>query len=215
MLIYFLLFSLIGFLPYVSVYIGLQLKSQFIRRILPTVLILFAAGSSIKLFMISVVLPELQEHSIQTFLATLFINSAEFIVFRYNFKKSKVKNTEKGNIIAFSWAALYAFVTSILVFISNSRSYELDIKHLSFALGRISFLFVYFAMERVVLSLDPHTPITNMKPNEQLLVLLLGLPSAISALDTSISNILALAFSVLIWALARKRQIFIQEKKKN
>ena len=119
MILYFILFSLIGFIPYVSVFIGLQLKPQFIKRIMPKTILLFVIGASFKLFMISVVLPELQGHNVQTFLATMFINSVEFIVFKHNFIKNKVKNTEKGNIIAFGWAAMYAFATSSLVFSSN------------------------------------------------------------------------------------------------
>lgn len=215
MILYFILFSLIGFIPYVSVFIGLQLKPQFIKRIMPKTILLFVIGASFKLFMISVVLPELQGHNVQTFLATMFINSVEFIVFKHNFIKNKVKNTEKGNIIAFGWAAMYAFATSILVFISNSRSYELEIKHLTFALERVSFLFVYFAMERVVLSMNPQTSITGLDLKQQLIVLMLGLPSAISSLDSNINNILALVSSILIWALTRKLEIYNQDKKNN
>ncbi|KAK8888487.1 hypothetical protein M9Y10_039566 [Tritrichomonas musculus] len=209
MLFSFLLFLLIGFIPYISAFFALEISIQQTKRLLPTALIYFFFYSIFKLFASSFALTELQGHNIQTFIFSLVVNSFEFVAFRYAFVQNKVKNSDKGKTITFWWAFISSFITTILTFISNSRTYELEPHHISYSLATLSYLFLMFAMQNLSLSISQFTKISNLSASKQLFVLLLGIPGAITSVDASgivplfVPDVLKVCASALLWFISR------------
>ena len=175
----FLLFVIIGFIPFVAAFFGLRINLQHMKKLFPSTVITFFAFSLVKLFVFSVALAELEKHSIQSFVFALISNSFEFVAFRYVFTKNKISNIEKGQFISFWWATLSAFVTTILTFISNSRTYELEPHQISYAFSTISYLFMGFTMQKLTFNIQKLKKITELTPMQQIWVLLTGLPNAI------------------------------------
>jgi hypothetical protein len=209
MLFSFLLFVLIGFIPFVSAYFALDISLQISKKIVPDALLFFGFASIAKLFSVSVVLPEVQGHNVQTFLITLVINSFEFVFFRKVFVDCRIQNVQKGNVLAFWWSCLVAFSTTILTFISNSRTEELEISHIVFALSVLSYLFLYFAMENIVLSIGPQERIWRLGGKKQIFVLLAGLPAGLGAIDTGhtlpafLPDLFKLGSAAALWGATR------------
>jgi hypothetical protein len=207
MLFSFLLFVLIGFIPFISAYFALDVSLQISKRIVPHTLILFGFASIAKLFSISVVLPEVQGHNIQTFLITLVIHSFEFVFFRKVFVDCRIQNPQKGNVLAFWWSCLAAFSTTILTFISNSRTEELEVSHIVFAISALSHLFLYFAMENIVLSVGPQEKIWRLNGKTQIFILSIGLPAGLGSVDMGqlmpafIPDLLKLGSSAVLWGV--------------
>jgi hypothetical protein len=209
MLFSFLLFVLIGFIPFVSAYFALDVSLQISKKIVPDTLLFFVIASVAKLFSISVVLPEVQGHNFQTFLITLVIHSFEFVFFRHVFVRCRIQNVQKGNVLAFWWSCFIAFSTTILTFISNSRTEELEVVHLIFAISVLSYLFLYFAMENIVLSIGPQEKIWRLNGKTQVFVLLAGLPAGLGSVDTGhvmpafVPDLLKLGSSAVLWGVTR------------
>ena len=209
MLFSFILFLLIGFIPYISAFFALEIGLQQTKKLLPNTLIYFFFYSIFKLFASSVALTELQGHNIQTFIFSVVVNSFEFVAFRYALVHNKVKSSIKGNTIAFWWSFISSFVTSILTFISNSRTYELEPHHISYSLSTISYLFIIFAMQNLSFSINQYTKISELSAFQQLYVFLLGIPAAITSIDTTglvpayIPDILKVFASALLYFVSR------------
>lgn len=209
MLFSFLLFLLIGFIPYISAFFALEISLQQTKKLIANTLIYFFFYSIFKLFASSVALTELQGHNIQTFIFSVVVNSFEFVAFRYALIQNKVKNSLKGNIIAFWWSFISSFTTTILTFISNSRTYELEPHHISYSLSTISYLFIIFAMQNLSFSISQFTKISELSIFQQLFVFLLGIPGAITSIDTTgivpayVPDILKIFASALLWFVSR------------
>lgn len=209
MLFSFLLFLLIGFIPYISAFFALEISLQQTRRLLPNTFIYFFFYSVFKLFASSVALTELQGHNIQTFIFSVVVNSFEFVAFRYALVQNKVKNPLKGNTIAFWWSFISSFITTILTFISNSRTYELDPHHISYALSTISCLFIIFAMQNLSFSISQYTKISELSASQQLFAFLLGIPGAVTSVDTTgfvpayVPDLVKIFASALLWFISR------------
>ncbi|OHT10323.1 hypothetical protein TRFO_20458 [Tritrichomonas foetus] len=209
MLFSFILFFIIGFIPFVAAYFGLEITTQQTKKLLPSSLVYFSLFSIFKLFTVSALLTELQGHNIQTFIVTLVINSFEFVAFRSAYETNKVTNAEKGNTIAFWWAFLSAFLTTILSFISNSRTYEMEPHHISYAVSTLSYLFLMFAMQNFVLSIKKFTKIHQLTASQQLFVLLLGLPSALASIEPKglfpsfVPDLLKIGSAALLWVVSK------------
>jgi hypothetical protein len=209
MLSSFLLFVLIGFIPFVSAYFGLEVNVQMSKKIVPRAILYFGFACVAKLFSISVILPEVEGHNVETFLVTIVIHSFEFIFFRTAFVECRIQHTEKGNVLAFWWACLSVFSTSILSFISNSRSEELEIAHVVYSISTLSHLFLYFAMENIAMSVPAHEKIWRLNGKTQIFVLLIGIPAGLGSVDLGtllpayVPDLLKLGGSVVLWGVTR------------
>jgi hypothetical protein len=206
MFLSFILFVLIGFIPFVSVFFALDINIQMSKKILPQAILMFMFASIAKLIAVAVVLPEVQGHNVQTFLVTLVIHSLEFVAFRQAVVRCRIGNTEKGSVLAFWWACLSVFATNIFAFISNSRTEELEVHHIVFAISAIAALFVYFAVRNVALSIRAQQKVTALDGRTQLFVLLSGLPAALASIDVGqvvplfVPDLLKLVAAAALWA---------------
>jgi len=131
----FILFVPIGFTPFVSAFFALDSEVQFTKKAVPQILLYAAVAMVTKLFLVSIVLPELQGHDVQTFIVTLAIHSFEFVFFRLGHVAARVNKASRGHTFALCWSALTVFVTSTLTFVSNSRMQELEAHHVAHALS--------------------------------------------------------------------------------
>jgi len=210
MFLSFLLFVIIGFIPFVSAFFGLDINLQMSRKILPQAVIYFLAASIAKLFSVSVILPEVQGHIMETLLVTLVIHSFEFVFFREVFATCRIQNSEKANVAAFWWACFSAFSTNILSFISNSRTEELEIHHVVSAMSTLASLFVYFAMRNISLSISSTIKVWKLPGKTQLFILLMGLPAALSSMEGAhflplyAPDLMKLLAGAVIWAASSR-----------
>lgn len=214
----FILFVIIGFIPFVAAYFALEINFHQTKQLLPSTLIHFALYSVFKLFANSVILAELQGHNIQTFIFTQVISSFEFVAFRWAFARNKVSKPEKGNAISFWWATLSS-LTSFLGFISNSRTYELEPHHISYAISTIAYLFNTFAMQNFSLSIPNTVKISRFSAPQQLFVFILGVPGAITAIESNklipayALDILKILTSSILWIISRIFKPVVRDNK--
>ena len=209
MLLSFSLFALIGFIPFVAAFFGLNIELQFTKKAFPEILMYFVAASVVKLFAVSAILPEIQGHNIQTFVVTMVINSFEFVFFRTVFVQKRVSKSERGKVIAFWWSCLVAFTTSILTFVSNSRMQEMEVHHIVYALANLAYLFLYFAMANFALSISNLGKVSKLGPRQQLLILMFGVPAALASIDPKhvvpafVPELLKLCAAAALWGVTR------------
>jgi hypothetical protein len=210
MFLSFILLVLLAFIPFPAAFFALDITLQVTQRFLPHVLLFFAGAATAKLFTVSLVLPEVQGHNVQTFIIQLVIQSMEFVFFRLALSRAKIRSQgDKATGIAFWWACVSAFATATFPLISNSRAEELEIDHIVSAMSVLYFLFLAFAMKNLALSLSINERITGLSGKGQFLLLLLGLPNAIGSLDLApmvpsfVPDLVKVLTSALIWAVIR------------
>jgi len=152
MIVSFLLFCLIGYIPYISTYFAIQFDSNYIKKLHSPILSTFILYSIVKLFIITVVIPEIQGHLIPNIIVTLIIGSSECVAIWSIFKRNKISNMNRGKIIGFIWGSINAFASTFLQFISNSRTYELEMTSVLYSFATISYLFQAFTACHISIS---------------------------------------------------------------
>ena len=218
MIFSFFLFSLIGFIPYIASYIGLGVNMLNLKSVYGDVLKYYSFYAVIKLFLVALILPEVEGYPVHTFIISLVISSFEFVAFHLAIRKNK--KAERATLIAYWWSVLTVIVSTLFQFISNSRTYEIEVNHVIYAVSAISYLIQWSAAKNVSLSIPKQTSIFNFELKTQFIVLLLGLPQAISSfgeikgLPAYMPDVLRVASSVILYLVSLLMCPSKQEKTK-
>jgi len=204
----FILFALIGYIPFVSAWFAFHINWNSAKKIILSLIVHFLVASVTKLFIVAIVLPEIEGLHWHSFVISLVLNSLEYFAFRRTLVSNKCKNPQKSTAVAFIWASLNAVVTSLFPFISNAQSYELESRHVTYAFSTVYSLFIWFAAKNISLKNKNQSIVSAESPIDQLFIFLIGVPSALSSLDSNphlpgyLPHILCLLSSAIIWALS-------------
>lgn len=205
MIVNFLLFCIIGFIPYVAAYIGLKIEWATSKKYLPKILLYFLLYATFKLFAVALVIPEVEHSTVATFIFTLVTNSFEFVPFFYLIKNNKAYS--KTPAVTFWWSVFSVAVSCFFNFVSNSRTYELEAQHVVYAFSAISHFFTMLAAEKIFHAIPKKHSIFDLKGRMQFLVLLLGLPAALGSIGAAapecVSEIMNTGASFLLYFISR------------
>ena len=154
MLVSFLLFCFIGYIPFVSAYFGLKRNWQIKKNVTSSIIITYLLYAFLQLFLITIILPEIQGHVLPSFIISLVIGSFEITGIWYVVFKQKISSPERVKYVSFLWATLNGVLCSFLQFISNSRTYELELDQIIYSFATITYLFQAFAGFNICCSLS-------------------------------------------------------------
>ena len=179
MLFSFILFCFIGLIPYVAAYFGIGIEYQNTKKVIGSVFLYFLLFSVIKLFLVALILPEVEGFKVQTFIINMVISSFEFAAYHLSLKK---KNDIQIKTITYWWSVFTVIISSFLPYISNSRTYELEIHHVIYAFASSSYIIQWFAARNLSISIPKTSSIFSFDAKTQILILLFGLPQAFGSL---------------------------------
>ena len=214
MLFSFILFSFIGLIPYVAAYFGLGIEYQYTKKVLGTFFAHFSIFAVIKLFLVALILPEVEGFKIQSFIINMVISSLEFVAYHHSLKK---KNDICTKTITYWWSVFTVLISSVLTYISNSRTYELEIEHIVYAFASSSYIIQWFAAKNLSASIQKNKSIFQFDLKTQIMILLLGLPQAFGSLESIqgypvyLSDVLRVASSCILYFVT---SLFIPKEKK-
>lgn len=205
MLVEFLLFALIGYIPFVSLFFAMEIGNGSYKGKFVQFALYFIATSVVKLFAYAIILPELGDHEIQAAIACMFISSLEFIPFRMLLVKLKERTFGKAKVTAYWWALIGTVLTTFTQFISNSRGYEFDIKKVVYALTTLAEILVVFSRTRIALMTNPNDAFYELPMNVQVMVFATSLPAAVSRLGLPeiTSNAVKIGIAAAVWVIVR------------
>ena len=181
MLSSFILFCFIGLVPYVAAYFGLGIEYQSVMKVFGSFYLHYILFSVLKLFLVALILPEVEGFKAQTFIINMVISSLEFAAYHLSLKK---KNDIQIKTITYLWSLNAAIIASVFPYISNSLTYELEIQHVIFALSSCTHIIQWFAARNLSSSIQKTVSIFRVDAKTQILILLFGLPQAFGSLGT-------------------------------
>ena len=209
MLISFLLFCFIGYIPFVAAFFGLKIDWEIKKNMTSSIIVTYLLYAFLQLFLITIILPEIQGHVISSFIISLVISSFEIIGIWFIIIRKKNTKPTRLKYVAFIWGTLNGILCSILQFISNSRTYELELNQIVFSFGTISYLLQAFAGCYICSSLNRNVPIWGLPYSKQLLALAYGIPQSCSVLSglksipSYVPDILRIVTSFVLFLLTR------------
>ena len=189
-------------MPYIAIYLSKNDEHINYRKYFNSFSLYYTIYAIVKLFLVALILPEVEGFKPQTFVINMVISSFEFVAYHLSLKKKSDKDI---TIITYVWSLITAVFSSLLPFISNSRTYEVEFSHIIYAFSAVSYLFQWFAAKNISESIPRKKSVTDFDIKTQLFVLSFGLPQAFDSIGSIegvpdyLTGLLRLGVSVVLY----------------